>query len=136
MRNRLVVSASDERITEVELSGQILGLTATLPYTREGVIIVTERGIAQYWFDKTGLVEFDLDTELSNPRLTLVPNGPLVLLGASEMIQLDLNSRGSSVITREPFQGGSIVGLVSTSNAGQFATLSDRGQLTVYQTPR
>lgn len=134
--NRLVVSATDERITEVELSGQILGLMATLPHTREGVIIVTERGIAQYWFDKTGLVEFDLDTELSNPRLALVPNGPLVLLGASEMIQLDLNSRGSSVITHEPFQGGSIVGLVSTSNAGQFATLSDRGQLTVYQTPR
>ena len=104
----------------VELPGQVTGLLATLPHTRQGIVALLEYGAVMLWFGADGVIE--LDRDLPSPMGAFVPGVPLVLVSDRRMVLLDVDSSGVRRVTR--------VGLT-----GQFALLGHGGEITIYQSP-
>jgi hypothetical protein len=128
--NRLVlVSGPHESV--IELSGQVTRLVPTPRHTRRGWIVLRERGAELHWIDAPGSVE--LNEELECPLATWVPGGPLVLAAGREIVLLTLEG---SVVRRSTRQDGTHpqpIGLCSTDQVGEFATLSADGHLAIYR---
>lgn len=132
--NRLVITRSDDLLTQLELPGQVTGLFSTLPHTRAGLSVILEHGAAFHWLGTPGLIE--LDRDLASPQGVFVPGGPLVLVSEKQMVLLDLEQSGVKKITRTPVIGQRPVGVCATTSPGQFAVLGMKGEMTVYCVPR
>ena len=131
--NRAVLTRSDGGVTRLELPGQVTGLCPTLPHTRSGLALLLDHGAALHWLGAPGLIE--LDRDLAASLAAFVPGGPLVLLTGTQMVLLDVDSRGVQKATRIEVAGQRPVGLSATSSPGQFAVLRINGEVTVYRMP-
>jgi len=65
-----------------------------------------------------------------------VPGGPLVLASASRVLLLEVDSRGVHSVKRLELRDQGAVGVSATMNAGEFAVLGTRGEMTIYRMPR
>ncbi|MGC3961064.1 MAG: hypothetical protein QM813_24980 [Verrucomicrobiota bacterium] len=134
MGNRAVLTRSDGGVTKLALPGQVMGLCVTLPHTRAGVVFSLEHGASLHWIGTPGLIE--LDRDINAPIATFVGGGPLVLVSASQMLLLDVDSRGVQKIARPEWKGLRPVGVCAISSPGQFAILEANGVVTVYRQPQ
>lgn len=131
--NQLVLTRSSGELLRLELPGQVMGLLATLPHTRAGLVILLEHGAAMHWVGAPGLIE--LERDLASPQGVFVPGGPLVLVSGARLRLLDVDSRGVQKATRVELAGQRNVGVCATASPGQFAVLGAQGELTVYRVP-
>lgn len=129
--NRLVWTNGEGAVSRVELPGQAIRMCPTVPNTRRGAVIMLNHGAVIYWAGTDNYIE--LDRDIFSPLGAFVPGGPLVLASGSKLVLLDVDSRGVQHVTRMELATQHIVGVCATSNAGEFAILSDRGEMIVYR---
>jgi tetratricopeptide (TPR) repeat protein len=132
--NRLVFTRDDGGITRLELPGQAVRLVATIPNTRKGVAVLLHHGAVMFWVGADTCLE--LDRDIQSPMGAFVPGGPLVLVSGSKLLTLEVDSRGVHSVTRVEIDRQPIVGVCATSTPGEFAVLSERGEMIVYRIPR
>jgi tetratricopeptide (TPR) repeat protein len=132
--NRLVVTNSSGGLWKFELPGQVVGLAATLPHTRAGLAVMLEHGAVMYWLGAPGLIQ--LDRDISSPQGAFVPGGSLVLISDTQLVLIDVDSRGVQKVTRVEGTAQRLVGVSATDSVGQFAVLAANGEMVVYQEPR
>lgn len=132
--NRLVLTRVDGKLTRVELPGQVIGLFATIPNTRQGVAVMLHGGAVMYWIGAESCTE--LDRDIQSPIGTFVPGGPLVLISGLQAVLLEADSRGVKSVTRMTLTGQRPVAVSATSNPGEFAVMGEHGEMTVYRMPR
>jgi tetratricopeptide (TPR) repeat protein len=132
--NRLVLPRGDGCFTRAELPGQVVRVFPSLPHTRQGVAIMLHSGAVMFWMGGEACLE--LDRDITSPIGAFVPGGPLVLASGARLLTLEVDSRSVSSVVRLELTGQRIVGVCPAANAGEFAVLSDNGQMTVYRMPR
>jgi tetratricopeptide (TPR) repeat protein len=132
--NRLIVTRSEGGFTRLELPSRAMGLCATPPHTRQGVAVLLTQGAVLHWVGTPGLIA--LDSDLHSPLGTFVPGGPLVLVSASRLLLLEVDSPGAHKVTRMELSGQRPVGVCATASPGQFAVLGEQGEMTVYRVPQ
>jgi tetratricopeptide (TPR) repeat protein len=132
--NRLVVTRKDGGLQRLLLPGQVVGLFATLPHTRQGIAVMLEQGAFLHWIGDSGFTE--LDRDIASPMGAFVPGGPLVLLSGNRLVLLEVDSRGVQSVTRVKATGRNLVGVSATASPGHFAVLAANGEMTVYRMPR
>lgn len=129
--NRLVIIRSEGLPLPFELPGQAVDLLPTLPHTRAGVAVMLEHGASMHWLGTPGLLE--LERDLARPRGAFVPGGPLVLAADTQLVCLEVDSRGVQRVTRVEWNSQRPVGVSATSSPGQFAILGASGEVSVYR---
>jgi hypothetical protein len=132
--NRLILTQGDGTIMRVELPGQSVHVFGTMPHTRRGVAVMLSEGAVMCWAGTEGCVE--LDRDIKSPLGTFVPGGPLVLISGTQLLLLDLDSRGVHGVVRMDTTGSPLVGVCAAANPGEFAVLDERGIMTVYRSNR
>jgi hypothetical protein len=132
--NRLIFTRGDGGVTRLELPGQAVRLVATIPNTRKGVAVMLHQGAVMVWVGTDACIE--LDRDIPSPLGAFVPGGPLVLVSGSKLLALEVDSRGVHNVARLELDRRPVVGLSATANPGEFAVLSERGEMTVYRIPR
>jgi len=132
--NCLVLTSGDGGLMHLELPGPAIGLLATIPNTRQGVAVMLQHGAVMYWVGANSCIE--LDKDIPSPIGAFVPGGPLVLVSGSQVMLMDVDSRGVHNVARLDLTGKRVVGVSSTANHGEFAVLEEGGQMTIYRVPR
>ena len=129
--DRLALSqaAGQSRMTQIALPGQVVGLVPTLPHTRQGVLALLEHGASLHWLGTETVIRVEQD--IASPHGAFVPGGPLVLVSGSQMVLLDVDSRGVTKVTRAE-HARPCLGVVQTASPGKFAVLDIKGEVTVY----
>jgi tetratricopeptide (TPR) repeat protein len=128
--NRLILKANNGPITRVELPGQAVRIFGTIANTRRGVAVMLHQGAVMYWAGADAYIE--LDRDIQSPIGAFVPGGPLVLASGSQVLCLEVDSRGVQNVTRLEQTGFHPVAVSATAAPGEFAILTLQGQLTVY----
>lgn len=129
--NRLVLTRGDGGLTRVELPGQATRVFGTIPNTRRGVAVMLKHGAVMYWMGADACIELDRDIML--PIGAFIPGGPLVLASGSQIMLLDVDSRGVQSVTRIESKVSPIVGVTATANPGEFALLTERGEIMIFR---
>ena len=132
--NRLLITQPDGTMARIELPGQAIGLRATLPHTRQGVVVTLEHGAAMYWRGSGELLE--LERDMPSPMACFVPGGPLVLLSGTQGALLEVDARGVHGVTRFNTGVARPTGLCATGENGEFAILDRQGDLVIFRSPR
>jgi tetratricopeptide (TPR) repeat protein len=132
--NRLIWTRGDGGVTRVELPGQSIHVVGSIPNTRRGVAIMLNTGAVLYWAGTNDCIE--LDRDIKSPLGAFVPGGPLVLISGTQLLLLDVDSRGVHGVVRMETSGSPLVGVCAAANPGEFAVLEERGFVTVYRSSR
>jgi hypothetical protein len=132
--NRLVLTRGDGGLTRVELPGQAVRLCASIPNTRQGLAVMLHSGAVMHWIGSDSCIE--LDRDIHSPIAAFVPGGPLILASAFRVLILEVDSRGVHSVGRLELTGKRAIGVSATINAGEFAVLGERGEMTIYRMPR
>lgn len=132
--NRLVLTHSEGEPARIELPGQVINLVPTPPHTRPGVAVMLDHGAAMHWVGSPGLIE--LDRDITAPKCAFVAGGPLVLISGTQLVLLDMDSRGVQKVTRVEHTGQRPIGVSATASHAQFAVLGENGEMTVYRAPQ
>lgn len=132
--NRLVWTRGDGGVTRVELPGQAVRVFGTIPSTRRGVAVMLAHGAVMYWSGADSCVE--LDRDIKSPLGAFVPGGPLVLVSGSDMLVIDVDSRGVQSVVRMQIAERRAVGVSATASPGEFAVLDEKGEVIVFRCPK
>lgn len=129
---RLVIVRGEHVLTRLDLPGEVVRLTPTLPHTRQGIAAMLDHGAMLHWVGTDSVIE--LDRDIASPLATFVPGGPMVLVSKRSLLLLSVDSRGVQGVTRAELNERNIIGLTATSSPGQFAVLNSTGEMGIYRT--
>jgi tetratricopeptide (TPR) repeat protein len=132
--NRLVLTRGEGGTLSMELPGQVIGMRPTLPHTRQGLAVFLEHGAVLHWLGSSEFVE--LDRDIHCPFGAFVQRGPIVLVSSSHGMLLEVDTEDVRGVTRFDLSNENPVAVSAIDAPGQFAVLTKKGEMVIYQVAR